>query len=78
MNKLVQDIDKFHQTKKGRLIFGGAELVLAYIVISRAIHTGSIWQYLLFALLLIGGANNLIKAFTLKNNVKAKRKTSKS
>lgn len=78
MNQTVQKIDKFHATQKGRIIFGVVELALSYAVVCRAIHTGSIWQYAVFTLLLIGGLNNLIKAFTRKNNGKNKPKTSKS
>ena len=78
MNKTIENIDKFHQTRKGSIIFGLIELALAYGVVSRAIHTGSIWQYVVFAVLFVGGANNLIKAFVHNNNEKTKRKTNKS
>lgn len=81
MNQTIENIDKFHQTKKGKIVFGLIELALSYGVISRAIHTGSIWQYAVFAVLFVGGLNNLVKVFIRKNeksSAKAKPKTSKS
>lgn len=70
MNKTIQDIDKFHQTKQGKLIFGTVEIFLAYLIVSRAIDTGSLWQYLFFLILLVGGVNNLIRVFVSSNHGK--------
>ena len=56
------DIDKFHKTKKGKFVFGALELLAAYLFLSRAIDTGSLWQYLAFILLTIGGIHNLVRA----------------
>lgn len=56
------EIDNFHKTRKGKVIFGVIELLVAYLAVSRAIDTGSLWQYLVFILLTIGGFNNLIRA----------------
>ena len=62
-NDTIDQIDRFHQTKKGRIIFGLAELLLAYLFVSLAIESGSIWQYLVAILLTIGAVNNLVRAF---------------
>lgn len=69
-----QKIDDFHQTKKGKLVFGVIELALAYLLVSRAIHTGSLWQYFFFALLAVGGMNNLVRAFWSKPNGTKRKK----
>ncbi|HYF97135.1 MAG TPA: hypothetical protein VD947_03815 [Patescibacteria group bacterium] len=77
MSKTISNIDKFHNTKKGKLIFGTIELILAYVIVSRAIDTGSLWQYLAFIILFIGGLNNLIRAVIpakAKSNAKGKSK----
>lgn len=77
MNKAISNIDKFHNTKKGKLIFGTVELILAYLIVSRAINTGSLWQYLAFIILFIGGLNNLIRVVfpaKAKSNAKGKSK----
>lgn len=72
------DIDKFHKTRKGKFIFGIAELLAAWVIIARAIDTGSLWQYLLFVLLVIGGAHNLIRAlFQIGNKSHAKGSSKK-
>lgn len=59
-------IDNFHKTKKGRLTFGIIELLAAYLFISLAIDSGSIWQYVAAVILIIGAINNLIRSFALK------------
>jgi hypothetical protein len=63
----ISSIDKFHQTRIGKLIFGAAELVISDLVISRAIDTGSLWQWLIGALFFIGGINNLARVLFHKN-----------
>lgn len=69
------EIDKFHQTRKGKVAFGVAELLVAYLAVSRAIDTGSLWQYLIFILLVIGGIHNLIRAVLPKGvNAKSRAK----
>lgn len=73
MNKTIQDIDKFHQTKRGKLIFGTTEILLAYVVVSRAIDTGSLWQYLIFLILFVGGINNLVRVFVSSKNERSGR-----
>ena len=63
INSKVDRIDSFHQTKKGRTLFGIAELLVAYLLVSLAIDSGSLWQYGLAILFTIGGLNNLVRVF---------------
>ncbi len=75
---LFSKIDKFHQTRRGKLTFAVVELVVSYLVISRAIDTGSLWQYLIFILLVIGAIVNLIRAvFGGNTNSNAKSRSKK-
>ena len=75
MNSTVQTIDLFHQSKRGKIIFGAVEILLAYVIVSRAFDTGSLWEYFFSIVLLVGGANNIVRAFIgPKNNVKKNRK----
>jgi len=62
MANVIKQIDDYHQTKKGKIVFGVIEILAAYAIISRAIDTGSLWQYAVAAVLIIGGVNNLINA----------------
>jgi hypothetical protein len=62
-NDKIEQIDKFHKTRKGRVTFGLIELIVAYIFISLAINSGSIWQYVIAIILIIGAFNNLLRAF---------------
>lgn len=73
----IADIDKFHQSKKGKLAFAVLETVLAYIVISRAIDTGSLWQWAAGLLLFVGAINNLVRLIRqgVRPGAKGKAKT---
>ena len=53
--------DNWHKTRRGYAIMGFVELVLAYLMGSRAIDTGSWWQYVFTVLLLIGGIQNAVQ-----------------
>lgn len=64
-NDRVEQIDRFHKTRKGRITFGLIELIVAYLFISLAIDSGSIWQYVVAIVLAVGTVNNFIRAFTL-------------
>jgi len=57
--KFVQKIHEWHETKTGLLVFGLAELVLAYVYLSFAIDTGSLLDWFLTFVLLIGAVQNL-------------------
>ncbi len=76
MHKTIAKIDKFHQTRSGKLTFAAIEIALAYIVISQAIDTGSLWQWLAGLLLFIGGLNNLVRIAyrQVKTDAKGKAK----
>jgi hypothetical protein len=62
----IDQIDKFHKTRKGRITFGLAELVVAYLFISLAINSGQMWQYLIAVILVVGAINNLIRSFSVR------------
>jgi hypothetical protein len=57
----IQTLDKWHKTRNGFLIFALVELSLAYIFISLAINSGSLWQYIVLLFLTIGVIQNLAK-----------------
>jgi len=61
MNKALKQFEAWHKTKRGLVVFGVLELAVAYGLASRAIDTGSWWQYGLGLLFLIGGLQNIIK-----------------
>lgn len=61
MHKALKQLEAWHQTKRGLVFFGLLELVLAYLVGSNAINTGSWAQYAITLLLLVGGLHNFIK-----------------
>lgn len=54
----VSKLHKWHQTKRGLLIFGLIELLAAYLIGSRAIDTGSLIEYFLTFVFLIGALHN--------------------
>lgn len=61
--------DKFITWKKspvGLIITAVIELVLAYIVISRAVDTGSWWEYLITFVLALGAVSSIMKVLTRK------------
>jgi hypothetical protein len=59
----IQAIDKWHQSRTGHLTFGAVELLLAYGFASWAIDSGSLWQYALAIIFLVGGLRNFIRIF---------------
>lgn len=65
-------MDHFHKSKRGYLIFGVVELVLAYIFASIAMDTASMWAYLATLILLIGAVLNFINVFTAKYSKRGK------
>ena len=64
-NETIDKIDRFHKTRKGRLSFGLAELLVSYLSLSLAINSGSLWQYVAAVILFVGAVNNLVRAFAL-------------
>ena len=55
-------LDKFHKTIPGYLVFGLVELALSYLFVSLAINSGSIWQWALGIVLIVGFVQNLVRA----------------
>lgn len=59
----IQALDTFHKTRPGYLVFGLVELGLAYLFVSLAINSGSLWEWALGIMLFVGGLHNLVKLF---------------
>ncbi len=57
----ISSLHKWHQTKRGLLIFGLIELLAAYLMGSRAIDTGSLIEYFLTLVFFIGAFHNFIR-----------------
>ena len=57
----LKQLDKFHKTKTGFALFGLAELALSYLFGSLAINSGSLWEWALTAILLLGVLQNFAK-----------------
>ena len=51
-------LHRWHQTRAGLLIFGLAELALSSALTLHAFDTGSLWEYLIAAILLVGFLQN--------------------
>ena len=54
-------IHGWHQTKQGHLVFGVVELLAAYLIVSRALDTGSLIEYTLAIIFFVGAIHNFIK-----------------
>ncbi len=63
---LFKRSDNWLKTRKGFTTLGVVLLVLAYISGSRAIDTGSLWEYAIALLSLVGGVQNLVRAIRNK------------
>jgi hypothetical protein len=59
----LQQVDRWHQTRKGYLVFGVIELLIAYGFASLAINYAGIWQYALGIVFIYGGVRNLVRIF---------------
>ena len=57
----IQTLDRWHKTKIGFVVFALVELALAYLFASLAINSGSIWQWLLTLVLLLGTGQNIVR-----------------
>ena len=58
---MIKQLDKFHKTKTGYLVFAIVELAIAYGFVSLAIDRGNLWWYLLTLIFFIGFLQNLVK-----------------
>ncbi|MBC7581597.1 hypothetical protein H7097_01880 [Aeromicrobium sp.] len=54
-------LEELHQTKTGLVLFGTVELALLYLFASLAINSGSLWQWGLTLILLIGVGQNFVR-----------------
>ena len=69
----MQSLDKWHKTRIGHLIFGAAELLIAYGFVSWAINTAHTWTYILAIAFGYGGVRNLVNIFRKTDHGKRKR-----
>jgi hypothetical protein len=58
---MLKQLDKFHRTRTGYLVFGLVELGFAYLFGSLAINSGSLWQWTLTLILGIGILQNFAR-----------------
>jgi hypothetical protein len=58
---MLQKLDTWHKTKQGLFVFGLIELIAAYILASLAINSGSLLQWGLAIILLLGSLQNGFK-----------------
>jgi hypothetical protein len=56
----LEQIDAWHKTKHGYLLFGLGELLLAYGFFSWAIDNGHLWTYFIGIILLVGTMRNFV------------------
>jgi hypothetical protein len=64
---MIKQLDKFHKTKPGYLVFGLVELAIAYGFMGLSIDRGNLFWYLLTLIFLVGAIRNffsLIGAFS--------------
>lgn len=73
VNSSLQKLDEFHKTRTGFLVFGLVELALAYLFVSLAINSGSLWEWVLAIIFLFGGLQNLMKIFGARKSHGSKR-----
>jgi hypothetical protein len=59
--KALVRLHRWHQTSAGLVIFGLAELAVSAGLTSRAFETGSIIEYFLALVFLVGALQNLVK-----------------
>ena len=57
----LNKIKQFHQTTSGFLVFGLAEVVLGYMFLLWALDTGSLIDWFVTIILLIGAIQNSVK-----------------
>lgn len=58
---MMKQLDKWHKTRVGLLVFALVELSIAYGFASLAIDRGDLWWYLLTLIFLVGALQNLYK-----------------
>lgn len=68
---MIKQLDKWHKTKTGYLVFALVELGLAYLFVSLSIDKGNFWYYGLTLVFLVGSLRNL---FALLSSLKRNRR----
>jgi hypothetical protein len=63
---MLKKFEDWHKTRQGHAVFTVIELALAYVVGSRAIDTGSWWEYALAFFFLIGAVQNAARLLRKK------------
>ena len=58
---MLKQLDAWHKTKIGLLVFAVLELGIVYIFVSLAIDKGNLLYYLLTLVFLFGSLQNLVK-----------------
>jgi hypothetical protein len=58
---MLKQLDTWHKTKSGLLVFGLIELAITYGFASLAIDRGNPWWYLLTLIFLVGALQNFTK-----------------
>ena len=74
---MLKQLDAWHKTKLGLLVFALLELAICYGFASLAIDRGNLWWYLLTLLFLFGFLQNFvrcIKALVSKEPTRAKHR----
>jgi hypothetical protein len=58
---MIKQLDTWHKTRSGLLIFAIVELAIAYGFASLAIDRGNLFYYLLTLIFLVGSLQNFVK-----------------
>jgi hypothetical protein len=58
---MIKQLDKWHETKLGLLVFALIELAITYVFFSLSIDRGNFWWYLLTLVFFLGFLQNLLK-----------------
>ena len=72
---MLKQLDRWHQTRPGLLVFGLVELAVAYGFVSLAIDRGNWLWYILTLIFLVGGLRNLFSLFGSIFNANKTRRT---
>jgi len=65
---MFRQLDKWHRTRPGLLIFAVVELAIAYGFASLAIDRGNFWWYLLTLIFFVGFLQNLLRLIGTHNH----------
>ena len=74
---MLKQLDAWHKTKLGFLVFAVLELAICYGFASLAIDRGNLWWYLLALIFLFGFLQNafqFIRLLLVKGSVRAKHR----